>query len=111
MHGDLRSNNIIVHKRELSIRIIDWDWAGKIGEATYPASINMDQITWPKGVSAHQLMTPQHDMEWYNRIKLDLDNNLKLTTDRLYSLKSEVTIQTALRFHLGVDVSLVFKTG
>lgn len=41
VHGDLRYNNILVDEvAENSVRIVDWDWAGRQGEVKYPISIN-----------------------------------------------------------------------
>ena len=54
VHGDLRPNNIMCRTRphkgtegeELEIKVIDFDWAGKLGSAKYPAIMN-PQIKWP----------------------------------------------------------------
>ena len=36
--GDLRANNILVMNldNELSIKVVDFDWAGEAGSSTYP---------------------------------------------------------------------------
>ncbi|KAJ7429500.1 hypothetical protein B0H11DRAFT_1613085, partial [Mycena galericulata] len=36
--GDLRPPNIIVHNS--SVHLVDFDWAGRVGEARYPSTIN-----------------------------------------------------------------------
>ena len=50
VHGDLRPNNIMCRVQpgegELEIRVIDFDWAGKVGVARYPAVMN-PHIPWP----------------------------------------------------------------
>ena len=54
VHGDLRPNNIMCRVRsesgteghELEIRVVDFDWAGKLGSAWYPAIMN-PAIKWP----------------------------------------------------------------
>ena len=54
VHGDLRPNNIMCRPRpesateghELEIKVVDFDWAGKLGSARYPAIMNPD-IKWP----------------------------------------------------------------
>ena len=54
VHGDLRPHNIMCRPRpdtgtgehELEIKVVDFDWAGRLGSAKYPA--NMDPaIEWP----------------------------------------------------------------
>ena len=53
VHGDLRPNNIMCRVQpgvgkegELEIRVIDFDWAGKVGVARYPSVMN-PHIPWP----------------------------------------------------------------
>jgi len=54
VHGDLRPNNIMCRelpgkgkeRGELEIKVIDFDWAGKLGVARYPTNRNPD-IAWP----------------------------------------------------------------
>ena len=52
VHGDLRPNNIMCRERpdsgtqELEVKVVDFDWAGKLGSAKYPAIMNPD-IKWP----------------------------------------------------------------
>ena len=54
VHGDLRPNNIMcrvrpeggTEGRELEIKVVDFDWAGKLGSARYPAIMN-PAIKWP----------------------------------------------------------------
>ena len=54
VHGDLRPNNIMcrvrpeggTEGRELEIKVVDFDWSGKLGSARYPAIMN-PAIKWP----------------------------------------------------------------
>jgi len=54
VHGDLRPINIMCRelpgrgkeRGELEIKVIDFDWAGKLGVARYPAGRN-PEIPWP----------------------------------------------------------------
>lgn len=52
VHGDLRPNNIMCRERpdsgtqKLEVKVVDFDWAGKLGSAKYPAIMNPD-IKWP----------------------------------------------------------------
>ncbi|KAJ7325803.1 hypothetical protein DFH08DRAFT_968448 [Mycena albidolilacea] len=47
--GDLRLPNIIVAKKQ--VKLIDFDWAGKVGLAKYPIHLARN-ISWPTGVMA-----------------------------------------------------------
>ncbi|KAF9234165.1 hypothetical protein BU15DRAFT_79348 [Melanogaster broomeanus] len=46
--GDLRAPNIVVTQQG-QVQLIDFDWAGKEGEVTYPVSVS-NAIQWPEGV-------------------------------------------------------------
>jgi serine/threonine protein kinase len=52
VHGDLRSNNIMIDAETLKnrsmahIKLMDFDWSGKAGAVFYPASRNRS-IKWP----------------------------------------------------------------
>src|SRR6185503_14882467 len=54
VHGDLREGNILV--RQLSgygnfdIKLIDFEWSGKVGSACYSHFMNRVDIEWPDGV-------------------------------------------------------------
>ena len=64
VHGDLRTNNIMIRtdviEECVDIKVIDFDWAGKAGEACYPAERNTD-IQWPGKAGAPILK--EHDLE------------------------------------------------
>lgn len=54
VHGDIRPTNIMVKKSgESGIMLLDFDWAGAIGEARYPMNVNMQDIQRPEGAVDH----------------------------------------------------------
>ena len=60
MHGDLRPQNIIV--AENKVYSIDFDWAGKEGEATCPPTVNVtSENNWAPGVMPTGHITKEHD--------------------------------------------------
>lgn len=63
VHGDIRTTNIMVKKDGSSrIMLIDWDWAGEIGEVRYPMNVNNVDIKCPDGACDNELIMAQHDM-------------------------------------------------
>ncbi|KAI3612074.1 proteinkinasesubdomain-containingproteinPKL/ccin9 [Moniliophthora roreri] len=63
VHGDIRRPNILIAdgdgdegKRTM---ILDFDWAGKEGEARYP--LHLSDIRWPDGVEDYALIEKEHD--------------------------------------------------
>ena len=62
-HGDIRSTNIMVKKTgEDRVMLVDFDWAGRIGEVRYPMNMNT-KIARPAGVYGGELIMANHDME------------------------------------------------
>lgn len=59
VHGDLRPQNIIV--RENKVYVIDFDWAGNEGEATYPPTLNVSENDWAQGVMPEGQIKKEHD--------------------------------------------------
>jgi len=59
VYGDLRSPNVIIME-DYTVKLIDFDWAGKAGIARYPFSISR-VIKWPDGVKAGGLITEEQD--------------------------------------------------
>jgi len=54
VHGDLHSRNILFGSTgDVKFIFIDFDWAGKDGEAQYPESLN-PQINWHNEVGLHK---------------------------------------------------------
>jgi len=60
VHGDLRGPNILITAQGL--KIIDFDWCGKKGEARYPADISLvPGIRWHDEVERGGIITEEHD--------------------------------------------------
>ncbi|KAK0464293.1 uncharacterized protein EV420DRAFT_1302561 [Desarmillaria tabescens] len=58
--GDLRRQNIML-TRDDKVKLIDFDWAGKDGEAEYPMRPS-EKIRWAPGVGAMEKLHKAHDM-------------------------------------------------
>ncbi|KAI6032324.1 hypothetical protein BKA83DRAFT_4212682, partial [Pisolithus microcarpus] len=59
--GDLCGPNVIVTPSdEITVQLIDFDWAGKDGEVTYPVLIN-EKLIWAKGMEALGRIDKGHD--------------------------------------------------
>jgi len=68
VHGDIQQTNILIDVESLTsddvkIHLIDFDWAGPIGEAKYPADVNRITMRRPDGVEGGGFITEQHDIE------------------------------------------------
>lgn len=64
VHGDIRITNIMVKKDgSPGIFLIDFDWAGVIGEVRYPMNVNREGISRPQGARDGELIFANHDME------------------------------------------------
>ena len=64
VHGDIRITNVMVRKDgKAGFMLVDFDWAGTIGEVRYPSNINITEVMRPKGVVDGELMTAEHDMK------------------------------------------------
>ncbi|KAF7368144.1 Proteinkinasesubdomain-containingproteinPKL ccin9 [Mycena sanguinolenta] len=57
--GDLRPPNIMVSKDK--VKLIDFDWAGRIGIAQYPLHLS-SRIVWPEGVRPMGKIEKAHDL-------------------------------------------------
>jgi tRNA A-37 threonylcarbamoyl transferase component Bud32 len=63
VHGDIRSTNIMVKTNgSPGIMLVDFDWAGVIGEVRYPMNVNNVDIKRPDGAHDNELVMAQHDM-------------------------------------------------
>ena len=60
VHGDLRRQNIIFLE-DGTVRIIDFDWAGRSGQATYPTFLN-PKISWHEGTTPDGFIEQDHDV-------------------------------------------------
>jgi serine/threonine protein kinase len=58
--GDLRLPNIMVAKKQ--VKLIDFDWAGKVGLAKYPIHLARN-ISWPTGAMALGQIEKAHDLD------------------------------------------------
>ena len=59
VHGDLRGPNIMIGNNN-QVKFIDFEWAGKRGEATYPMLLNTE-IGWHNDVVAGGKIKSIHD--------------------------------------------------
>ena len=48
------------------IKLIDWDWAGRIGEATYPHNVNNHSVARPEGVESCGEIKVEYDLGMVN---------------------------------------------
>ncbi|GIL42556.1 hypothetical protein Vafri_518 [Volvox africanus] len=68
VHGDVRPPNCLVWRcgpmdaGPWQVRFVDFEWAGRQGEATYPACLN-PTIPWPTGVDYGEKLQPEHDVK------------------------------------------------
>lgn len=63
VHGDIRNTNVMVRKDGSNgIMLIDFDWAGEIGHARYPADVNRKDIMRPDGARDGATILADHDM-------------------------------------------------
>ena len=62
VHGDLREYNIMVGDETDRVCLIDFDWAGKEGEAIYPNFMNHIDVQWPAGASDGKKILKEHDL-------------------------------------------------
>ena len=67
-HGDFRPCNIFVTASK-TIDIIDYDWAGRIGEVKYPLFMNHISIKWPDTAEDGGKITEAHDTYWLDALK------------------------------------------
>jgi len=67
VHGDARMSNIMIDKSE-HVKIIDFDWSGRIGDACYPFFLNHVNITWPDGATDGEHIQVAHDEYWIKQL-------------------------------------------
>ena len=62
VHGDLRDPNILVSgKSEIKLKIVDFNWAGKVGEVKYPSDLNT--YAFHSSARPWQKILMEHDSE------------------------------------------------
>jgi serine/threonine protein kinase len=71
VHGDIQPQNVLVKYRDpghgdtLSVRLVDFDWAGETNKAKYPFHVNPDLgygLKRPSGVKGGGIITMEHDL-------------------------------------------------
>jgi tRNA A-37 threonylcarbamoyl transferase component Bud32 len=63
VHGDVRDVNIMVRQDgKPGFMLVDFDWAGIIGEVFYPANVNKKDVERPDDVSDGAPIKSEHDM-------------------------------------------------
>jgi serine/threonine protein kinase len=74
VHGDIRSANLLVDRSTLTskdgikIHFIDFDWAGRQGEAVYPMCVNRVTVRRPEGASDGKPILVEHDIAMVNSL-------------------------------------------
>lgn len=66
VHGELRGCNILVATS--AVYLIDFEWAGLVGTATYPWFMNHVYSQWPDGAGDGRLVTKSHDLWWLSNL-------------------------------------------
>ncbi|GLE08873.1 hypothetical protein PINS_up020325 [Pythium insidiosum] len=67
VHGDLRESNVMWDPVQTRVVLIDFDWSGKEGTATYPPFMNAE-IEWPAGAECGKPLRSSHDEYWLESI-------------------------------------------
>ncbi|KAG8961117.1 hypothetical protein FRC03_005763 [Tulasnella sp. 419] len=73
VHGDIRRSSLLVGPED-SVMLLDFDWAGIIGEARYPRRVNPTVDGWnkrPEKVEDGALITVQHDLAMVELLIVD----------------------------------------
>ena len=69
VHGDLRAPNLLVTVD--GVLVLDFDWAGRSGEASYPCVLNRVDISWPEDAEVGALITKEHDLSMLRSLRGD----------------------------------------
>ncbi len=67
VHADVRDVNVLVRNEDVpddkaDFKIVDWDWAGRLGEVKYPRAINREGIIRPPNALAGEAITAEDDL-------------------------------------------------
>ena len=69
VHGDIRDADLLIDRASLvsdvMVHLIDFDWAGRVGEAKYPMRINFTGVRRPERVRAGRLSLSSMIMRWF----------------------------------------------
>ena len=69
VHGDIRDTNVMVLESNERLMLVDFDWAGKIGEARYPMFVYRGDDLWrPDGACDEELITVDHDTQMLDHL-------------------------------------------
>ena len=70
VHGDLRRPNILISKviDDNHIKLIDFDWSGKVEQVRYPHYMN-PSLTWPSGAESGKIIKQEHDLYWLQQLR------------------------------------------
>jgi RIO-like serine/threonine protein kinase len=64
VHGDVRDTNVMVLQGSPGFMLVDFDWAGQIGEVQYPMNVNRGpDLVRPDGAYDGELIMADDDME------------------------------------------------
>jgi len=63
VHGDLHEHNILVRNDMTNFMLMDFDWAGPVGQTFYPMLVNCWSIERPDDAKDGMVIKPEHDME------------------------------------------------
>ena len=66
---DLRPPNIRIS--EEGLKVLDFDFAGREGEAVYPRCLNKEDITWPDDAVVGGLIRYDHDLFMLEQLPQD----------------------------------------
>ncbi|PBK73208.1 hypothetical protein ARMSODRAFT_720832 [Armillaria solidipes] len=62
--GDLRKPNIMIVPEDDTVRLIDFDWAGKENQVRYPIHLNQSkEVKWADGVGSYRKIDKKHDLD------------------------------------------------
>ncbi|KAH9931726.1 uncharacterized protein BXZ73DRAFT_47252, partial [Epithele typhae] len=67
--GDLLPKNVFVLEGSSRIRLVGFDWCGKVGKAQYPCNLKLDRtMEWPAGMDGGELIDKGHDTRFLEQI-------------------------------------------
>src|SRR6185312_1852305 len=67
VHGDLQEGNVLYKEEKenegssMKVKLVDFDWGGKVDEVTYPPSLN-PEINWHPDVTIDKPIKKEHDV-------------------------------------------------
>ncbi|CAG8532687.1 15671_t:CDS:2 [Racocetra fulgida] len=73
VYGDLHKGNILIRQFEnndFDVKLIDFEWSGKVGSAHYSHFMNHVGIKWPDGAEDGKLVTKTHNLTMLNQMLL-----------------------------------------